>query len=60
MKTAATVALFFPLFMLAILIVDTTFVLARRLKHGEKLYGADQAHLHFRFLRRGSRSGAPR
>ena len=29
------------------------FVLARRLKHGEKLYVADQAHLHFRFLRRG-------
>ena len=53
LKTAATVALFFPLFMLAIPIVDTTFVLARRLKHGEKLYGADQAHLHFRFLRRG-------
>jgi UDP-GlcNAc:undecaprenyl-phosphate GlcNAc-1-phosphate transferase len=53
LKTAATVALFFPLFMLAIPLVDTTFVLARRLKHGEKLYGADQAHLHFRFLRRG-------
>ncbi len=53
LKTAATVALFFPLFMLAIPIVDTGFVLARRLRHGEKLYAADQAHLHFRFLRRG-------
>jgi UDP-GlcNAc:undecaprenyl-phosphate/decaprenyl-phosphate GlcNAc-1-phosphate transferase len=53
LKTAATVALFFPLFMLAIPILDTTFVLARRLKHGEKVYAADQAHLHFRFLRRG-------
>jgi UDP-GlcNAc:undecaprenyl-phosphate GlcNAc-1-phosphate transferase len=53
LKTAATVALFFPLFMLAVPIVDTTFVLARRIKHGEKLYRADQAHLHFRFLRRG-------
>jgi UDP-GlcNAc:undecaprenyl-phosphate GlcNAc-1-phosphate transferase len=53
LKTAATVALFFPLFVLAIPIVDTGFVLARRLKHGEKLYVADQAHLHFRFLRRG-------
>src|SRR5918992_5831937 len=53
LKTAATVALFFPLFMLAIPIIDTTFVIARRLKHGEKLYAADQAHLHFRFLRRG-------
>jgi UDP-GlcNAc:undecaprenyl-phosphate GlcNAc-1-phosphate transferase len=53
LKTAATVALFFPLFVLAIPIVDTGFVLARRLRHGEKLYVADQAHLHFRFLRRG-------
>jgi UDP-GlcNAc:undecaprenyl-phosphate GlcNAc-1-phosphate transferase len=53
LKTAATVALFFPLFMLAIPLVDTTFVLARRLKHGQKLHVADQAHLHFRFLRRG-------
>ena len=53
LKTAATVALFFPLFVLAIPIVDTGFVLARRLRHGEKLYAADQAHLHFRFLRRG-------
>jgi UDP-GlcNAc:undecaprenyl-phosphate/decaprenyl-phosphate GlcNAc-1-phosphate transferase len=53
LKTAATVALFFPLVMLAIPILDTGFVLARRLKHGEKLYVADQAHLHFRFLRRG-------
>jgi UDP-GlcNAc:undecaprenyl-phosphate GlcNAc-1-phosphate transferase len=53
LKTAATVALFFPLFVLAIPILDTGFVLARRIKHGEKLYAADQAHLHFRFLRRG-------
>jgi UDP-GlcNAc:undecaprenyl-phosphate/decaprenyl-phosphate GlcNAc-1-phosphate transferase len=53
LKTAATVALFFPLFILAIPILDTSFVIARRLKHREKLYVADQAHLHFRFLRRG-------
>ena len=53
LKTASTVVLFFPLVMLAIPILDTTFVIARRLKHGEKLYVADQAHLHFRFLRRG-------
>ena len=53
LKTASTVALFFPLFVLAIPTIDTGFVLARRLKHGEKLYVADQAHLHFRFLRRG-------
>jgi UDP-GlcNAc:undecaprenyl-phosphate/decaprenyl-phosphate GlcNAc-1-phosphate transferase len=53
LKTAATVALFFPLFVLAIPILDTSFVIARRLKHREKLYAADQAHLHHRFLRRG-------
>jgi UDP-GlcNAc:undecaprenyl-phosphate GlcNAc-1-phosphate transferase len=53
LKTAATVALFFPLFVLAIPILDTGFVIARRIKHREKLYAADQAHLHFRFLRRG-------
>ena len=53
LKTAATVALFFPLLVLAIPIVDTTFVVARRLKHGERVFEADQAHLHHRFLRRG-------
>ena len=53
LKTAATVALFFPLLALAVPILDTSFVVARRLKHGEKLYEPDQAHLHHRFLRRG-------
>jgi UDP-GlcNAc:undecaprenyl-phosphate GlcNAc-1-phosphate transferase len=53
LKTAATVALFFPLFALAVPILDTSFVVARRLKHREKLYVPDQAHFHHRFLRRG-------
>jgi UDP-GlcNAc:undecaprenyl-phosphate/decaprenyl-phosphate GlcNAc-1-phosphate transferase len=53
LKTAATVALFIPLFALAVPILDTSFVVARRLKHREKLYLPDQAHLHHRFLRRG-------
>src|SRR5207253_6999745 len=53
LKTAATVALFFPLLVLAVPIVDTTFVVARRLKHGERVFEGDQAHLHHRFLRRG-------
>jgi UDP-GlcNAc:undecaprenyl-phosphate GlcNAc-1-phosphate transferase len=53
LKTAATVALFFPLLVLAVPIVDTTFVVARRLKHRESPFEADQAHLHHRFLRRG-------
>jgi UDP-GlcNAc:undecaprenyl-phosphate GlcNAc-1-phosphate transferase len=53
LKTAATVALFFPLFALAVPILDTSFVVLRRLKHHEPLYLPDQAHLHHRFLRRG-------
>ena len=53
LKTAATVALFFPLLVLAVPIVDTTFVVARRLRHGERVFVGDQAHLHHRFLRRG-------
>src|SRR5919199_4753720 len=59
LKTAATVALFFPLLVLAVPIIDTSFVVARRLKHGEKVFEGDQAHLHHRFLRRGfSQRGA--
>jgi UDP-GlcNAc:undecaprenyl-phosphate/decaprenyl-phosphate GlcNAc-1-phosphate transferase len=53
LKTASIVTLFFPLLVLAVPIVDTTFVVARRLKHGERIFEADQAHLHYRFLRRG-------
>ena len=53
LKTAALAALVFPLIVLAVPIVDTTFVVARRLKYREKVYVPDQAHLHHRFLRRG-------
>src|SRR6201997_1945894 len=53
LKTAATVALFFPLLVLAVPILDTSFVVARRLKHGLPVYAADRQHLHHRFLRRG-------
>jgi len=53
LKTASTVVLFLPLLVLAVPILDTSFVVARRLKHGQRLSEADQAHLHFRFLRRG-------
>ena len=53
LKTAATVALFFPLLVLAIPIVDTSFVLAKRLKHGRPLYEADRTHLHHRFTNIG-------
>jgi UDP-GlcNAc:undecaprenyl-phosphate GlcNAc-1-phosphate transferase len=53
LKTAATVALLFPLLVLAVPIVDTTFVVARRLRNGQRVFEGDQAHLHHRFLRRG-------
>jgi UDP-GlcNAc:undecaprenyl-phosphate/decaprenyl-phosphate GlcNAc-1-phosphate transferase len=53
LKTAATVALFFPLVVLAIPIVDTSFVFAKRLKYRQPLYGADRTHLHHRFVNIG-------
>jgi UDP-GlcNAc:undecaprenyl-phosphate GlcNAc-1-phosphate transferase len=53
LKTASTVVLLLPLLVLAVPILDTSFVVARRLKHHEPLAAPDQAHLHFRFLRRG-------
>ncbi len=49
LKTAATVALFFPLIVLAIPILDTSFVVAKRLKYGKPIYVADRWHLHHRF-----------
>ena len=49
LKTAATVALFFPLLALAIPIIDTSFVVAKRLKYGAPVYRADAWHLHHRF-----------
>ena len=53
LKTAATVALFFPLLVLAIPIVDTSFVVAKRLKYRQPLYTADRTHLHHRFVNIG-------
>ena len=53
LKTAATVALFFPLLILAVPIFDTGFVVARRLKYGQPITAPDREHLHYRFLRLG-------
>ena len=53
LKTASIVTLFFPLLVLAVPIIDTSFVVLRRLKYGESLFTADQTHLHYRLLRRG-------
>ena len=53
LKTAAAVALAFPLLVLAIPIIDTSFVVAKRIKHGKPIYSADRFHLHHRFIDRG-------
>jgi UDP-GlcNAc:undecaprenyl-phosphate GlcNAc-1-phosphate transferase len=52
-KTAAVATLLFPLLVLAVPILDTSFVVAKRLKYGEPLHQADRYHLHHRFLNIG-------
>src|SRR5918998_233301 len=49
-KTAALATLVLPLLVLAIPIIDTSFVVAKRLKYRQPLYEADRTHLHHRFL----------
>jgi UDP-GlcNAc:undecaprenyl-phosphate GlcNAc-1-phosphate transferase len=53
LKTAAAVALFFPLVILAVPILDTGFVVAQRLKYGKPIYAADRWHFHHRFVNIG-------
>lgn len=53
LKTAAAVALFFPLVVLAVPILDTGFVVAKRLKYGVPVYRADRWHFHHRFANIG-------
>jgi UDP-GlcNAc:undecaprenyl-phosphate GlcNAc-1-phosphate transferase len=53
LKTAAAVALFFPLVILAVPILDTGFVVAKRLKYGKPIYHADAWHFHHRFVNIG-------
>lgn len=53
LKTASTVVLLLPLLILAVPIIDTSFVVARRLKHNRPIYAADRSHLHHRFLNIG-------
>ncbi|HEX2495828.1 MAG TPA: MraY family glycosyltransferase [Gaiellaceae bacterium] len=52
-KTAALATLVLPLLVLAIPIVDTSFVFAKRLKYRQPLYAADRTHLHHRFMNIG-------
>src|SRR3954468_4236795 len=52
-KTAAIVALFFPLTVLAVPIIDGAFVVMKRIKYGRPVYEADRWHLHHRLANIG-------
>jgi UDP-GlcNAc:undecaprenyl-phosphate GlcNAc-1-phosphate transferase len=49
LKTAALGVLVLPLLVLAIPVLDTSFVVAKRIKQHRPIYLADQFHLHHRF-----------
>lgn len=53
MKSAAAVAVVVPLVVLAIPILDTSFVIMKRIKHGLPVYSADRSHFHHRFFNIG-------
>ena len=53
LKTTSIVTLFFPLVVLAVPILDTSFVIAKRLKYRQPVYAADRHHLHHRFVNIG-------
>jgi UDP-GlcNAc:undecaprenyl-phosphate GlcNAc-1-phosphate transferase len=53
LKTAATIALAGPMLVLAVPILDTSFVILKRLKYGRAPWGADHNHFYHRFLRIG-------
>jgi UDP-GlcNAc:undecaprenyl-phosphate GlcNAc-1-phosphate transferase len=48
LKTNAVVALFLPLIILTVPIMDTGFVVAKRLKYRRPIYKADRWHFHHR------------
>ena len=53
LKTASTVVLFLPLLVLAVPIIDTSFVVLKRLKYRQPISAADRSHLHHRFINIG-------
>jgi UDP-GlcNAc:undecaprenyl-phosphate/decaprenyl-phosphate GlcNAc-1-phosphate transferase len=53
LKTNAVIALVFPLVLLAVPFVDTTFVVLKRLKYRKPVYTADRWHLHHRMANIG-------
>jgi len=52
-KTNAVVALFFPLIVLAVPILDSGFVVAKRLKYRRPIYVGDRSHFHHRMANIG-------
>jgi|SRR5579872_1935168 len=53
LKTAALATLVLPLLVLLVPVLDTSFVVAKRLRSGQPVYVADARHLHHRFMRIG-------
>ncbi len=53
LKTNAVIALAFPLIVLAVPILDTGFVVAKRLKYRQPIYQADSWHFHHRMANMG-------
>jgi UDP-GlcNAc:undecaprenyl-phosphate GlcNAc-1-phosphate transferase len=53
LKTAALATLVLPLLVLAVPVLDTSFVVAKRLRSGQPVFVADARHLHHRFIRIG-------
>src|SRR4051794_26780336 len=53
LKTNALIALAFPLVILAVPILDSSFVIAKRIKYGKPIYQADRWHFHHRFANIG-------
>lgn len=53
LKTNAVVALAFPLLVLAVPVLDTGFVIAKRLKYRRPIYQADTWHFHHRMANIG-------
>lgn len=53
LKTNAVIALAFPLVILAVPILDTAFVVAKRLKYRQPIHRADRWHFHHRMANKG-------
>ena len=51
LKTNALIALVGPLVVLAVPLLDTSFVVLKRLKYGRPIYRGDSNHFHHRFYR---------